>query len=1081
MSSSFGLGQQKSTARRDGLVDIQKQIQQLWETEKPFEVDAPIHDVDREQEKFLITFPYPYMNGRLHIGHAFSLSKAEFAARYQRMLGKKVLFPFGFHVTGMPIKACADRLRNELETYGYPPQFPQEVEQEEESVQAAPTSSSKTDPTKFKATKTKVAGKSTGLKYQWEIMSSLGLSDEEIKKFANPLHWCMFFPPLGLTDLKAFGLAADFRRSFITTDANPYYDSFIKWQFRKLKQANKVKFGKRYTIFSPKDQQPCADHDRATGEGVLPQEYTVILLDLVTIPESLRHLSGRRISLAAATLRPETMFGQTNCWVLPGAEYGAFEVTENGDVIIMSDRAARNMAFQGLSPVPGQVSKVGTVSGDVLIGQAVKAPLSEISTVYCLPMMTISMTKGTGIVTSVPSDSPDDLMALRDLQNKPQFREKFGVTLEMVEKPLIPIIEIPELGNLAAAVVCEKLKINSQNDKDKLVLAKEEVYTKGFYHGTMIVQSNEVNITGMKVSDAKNCVKEYLISTRQAINYSEPESVVMSRSGEECVVSLVDQWYMDYGEESWKEATRNVLKNMNCYNDETAARMEAALDWLGQWACSRSFGLGTRLPWDEQYLIESLSDSTIYMAYYTVAHLLHQGSLDGSVVGPLGITADKMTDSVWDYIMLNREYPENCGIELEKLNTLKNEFEYFYPVDLRVSGKDLIPNHLTMWLYNHSAIFPAEKCPKGVRANGFLLLNGGKMAKSTGNFITMYDAVHEFSADATRFALADSGDLMDDANFVSDVANAAILRLTTFLSFVDSISFDEYQEMFNSNIDFAAEFDQASDFNSFSNFSFLSAIDKLIVETRGHYESMNYKLALKSGFFDFSLIRDLYRVRMGSNMDKKLLFLWIKTQTLLLYPVCPHICEYIWRFKFGMNSSIIEAPFPVPSGCNATLGAKMSDFVERLIVSIRKSLDKANRKNPKNPTVTEVRIYCSSTYPDHFLKILEFTRDGSAPLGSKALETLIKSDPSLRSKMKIIAGFISSLQEAGHSTVSTIDLTPPFSESLLLSFSFDYIKSSVENLKHLEVASDVEGLTGDELRCQEAALPGQPAICLLRR
>lgn len=47
-----------------------------------------------------------------------------------------------------------------------------------------------------------------------------------------------------------------------------------------------------------------------------------------------------------------------------------------------------------------------------------------------------------------------------------------------------------------------------------------------------------------------------------------------------------------------------------------------AAGWLKWWACSRSFGLGTRMPWDEQYLIESLSDSTIYMAYYTVAHLL---------------------------------------------------------------------------------------------------------------------------------------------------------------------------------------------------------------------------------------------------------------------------------------------------------------------------------------------------------------------------------------------------------------------------------------------------------------------------
>ena len=44
----------------------------------------------------------------------------------------------------------------------------------------------------------------------------------------------------------------DWRRTFYTTDANPYYDSFIKWQFLHLKEKGKVKFGKRHTIFSPK-------------------------------------------------------------------------------------------------------------------------------------------------------------------------------------------------------------------------------------------------------------------------------------------------------------------------------------------------------------------------------------------------------------------------------------------------------------------------------------------------------------------------------------------------------------------------------------------------------------------------------------------------------------------------------------------------------------------------------------------------------------------------------------------------------------------------------------------------------------
>ena len=72
------------------------------------------------------------------------------------------------------------------------------------------------------------------------------------------------------------------------------------------------------------------------------------------------------------------------------------------------------------------------------------------------------------------------------------------------------------------------------------------------------------------------------------------------------------------------------------YSEEARNNFEFTLDWLCEHACSRSYGLGTRIPWDEQYLIESLSDSTIYMAYYTVAHLL-QGHFDGQTAGPLGI------------------------------------------------------------------------------------------------------------------------------------------------------------------------------------------------------------------------------------------------------------------------------------------------------------------------------------------------------------------------------------------------------------------------------------------------------------
>lgn len=62
---------------------------------------------------------------------------------------------------------------------------------------------------------------------------------------------------------------------------------------------------------------------------------------------------------------------------------------------------------------------------------------------------------------------------------------------------------------------------------------------------------------------------------------------------------------------------------MNTYTPETRNAFEKALAWLNQWACARTYGLGSVLPWDPHFLIESLSDSTVYMSYYTVSQLLH--------------------------------------------------------------------------------------------------------------------------------------------------------------------------------------------------------------------------------------------------------------------------------------------------------------------------------------------------------------------------------------------------------------------------------------------------------------------------
>lgn len=179
-----------------------------------------------------------------------------------------------------------------------------------QAIPAKEIAASSADPSKAK--KGKLAGKSTGLTYQFQIMESIGVPREEIKKFADVSHWLEFFPPIAKDDINGFGGRVDWRRSFVTTPANPYYDSFVRWQMNKLRGLGYIKFGKRYTIYSTKDGQPCMDHDRQSGEGVGPQEYTAIKMEVahwgVAAARVQELVGGRTVVMVAATLRPETMY-----------------------------------------------------------------------------------------------------------------------------------------------------------------------------------------------------------------------------------------------------------------------------------------------------------------------------------------------------------------------------------------------------------------------------------------------------------------------------------------------------------------------------------------------------------------------------------------------------------------------------------------------------------------------------------------------------------------------------------------------------------------------------------------------------
>lgn len=1056
-------------ARRDYLLEIQKKAQQIWKKEKRFE-----RKVDPTKPKYMVTFPYPYMNGKLHIGHAFTMSKCEFTVRFKEMCGYNALFPFGFHCTGMPVSAAAKKLKEEIETHGL------------EKLAEWTAQISATDKPEKKT--------------QYEILAMCDVSAKDIPKFVEPNFWCSYFPPIGQNDLKTFGLASDFRRSMITTDLNPYYDKFIRWQFNKLRQGEFIKFGKRPSIYSIKDAQMCADHDRSEGEGVGPQEYTLIKMALVDA-EKRAQISGisekDEVFLVAATLRPETMYGQTNCFVLPEGEYGLFRM-KNKEVWICSDRSALNMSYQEMFHEEGKVDKIGVVLGSHLIGSKIRAPLASFETVYCLPMLSISMNKGTGVVTSVPSDSPDDYAVLVDFKKKDKLREKFGLTDEMV-LPFEPveIIEIPGVSRLMAKTAYEEFKIKSMNDKNKLEKAKDLAYKKGFNDGIMLVG----DFKGMRVKEAKTQVRDLMINNGQAALYYEPEDRVVSRSGDECVVALCDQWYISYGKEQQREKIKAHIQSdkFNGYNDNVINLFVQTLDWLRDWGCSRNFGLGTRLPWDEQYMIESLSDSTIYMSYYTISHML-QGNMEGSIPGSLGIAPESLRDEEFDYIFLGIEDGlKDTSIGRDHLDEMRASFKYWYPYDLRVSAKDLVKNHLTMSLYNHEFIFntfatdrdSVNYLPGGYFCNGYINIDGKKMSKSEGNFFTMRELVDGYSADALRLALANSGDTLEDANFIKKDLDNSILKLTTLENWIS----DHFKLMDAMRTESCPE-------TQFFDEVFESEMNELILESYNDYEQILYRNVLKNAFFNFLSMKEEYLINCANKgMRRDLFQAYVVNQIAVINPLTPHFCEHMFnefvkplldskQVSVGdsIPKNISELPFPKRSKEDINLiSLRKYRYLKKVTTSIRSSYDKLKNKKKAN-TIESINVVVSSDFLDwqkmvmnYFIdKEIEFNEKGRCikPVWQKDIKGLFTGDlkPMTKKGMEYSSYILGNFREMGP---QVFDTSMTMDEKKLILENNDFIMKDMEQELEFNVKS-TEELTPAETkklgRSLNSCVPGNPYI-----
>jgi leucyl-tRNA synthetase len=425
--------------------------------------------------------------------------------------------------------------------------------------------------------------------------------------------------------------------------------------------------------------------------------------------------------------------------------------------------------------------------------------------------------------------------------------------------------------------------------------------------------------TGIYISDTNELVE---------FEYYEPEEVVISRSGDNCIVALTDQIFLNYGnEEVKKEVMAYVTTDFHTPNKVVLNNMIHAVEWLNEWPVSRNYGLGTYIP-NTTSLIDSLSDSTIYMALYTIYDTLQT------------LPLEHVTKNMWDYVFLGTSYdipPEIFDI----VNKMRQEFLYWYPVDIRVSGKDLMHNHLTMALYNHCMIWKTnEYMPISYYVNGYLMLNGKKMSKSTGNFLTMTDAVKKYGADVTRLTLANN-DGVDDGDFDEKIANSNVLKLyNEYIWIQEHYSIDSYNEVTMWDIIFE------------------NIMRKCYDASRQHYINTEYR-SVTLCFNELLTAKNEYIKMMkmcDTNINSATIRTYINTLCYVMYPIIPFFVESVYKILGISNITHVDYVHDV----NRKL-SYYRDIILSVLAELNSSYEKIKRKGMLDGSTFKVSCYTTFT------------------------------------------------------------------------------------------------------------------------
>jgi leucyl-tRNA synthetase len=326
----------------------------------------------------------------------------------------------------------------------------------------------------------------------------------------------------------------------------------------------------------------------------------------------------------------------------------------------------------------------------------------------------------------------------------------------------------------------------------------------------------------------------------------------------------------------------------------------------------------------------------------------------------------------------------------------------------------------------------------------------------------MNDTVEKYSADATRFACADAGDSLDDANFSRETADSAIVSLSNEETWI-------METLGSSDL-------RSGDDLNFMDKVLINEINRLITACGESFAAMQFREGVQRGWFEMLIARNDYRSWCADSsiaMHKTIISKWVEALVVLICPICPHWSECIWT-KIGKVGLAVKAPWPVADEEDKLL-TRQAKFLQDSLKKFRGIVGKAKKG------WTSASIVVTNSYPDWKVNVLQFMQEqysddsGFPNTFMKDMKKWCGENVSDKKMIKDVMQFGSFVKDESREVGRVaMDLELPFDQRAILEVSLTYLKSQL-GLPELDIL-DLKSAEDIPERIVGMVSPGRPHL-----